>query len=308
RAWREALRSSDAVFMAAPEYGHSLPGALKNAIDWLIGSGELYGKPVAITAAVGDPRRGHRGLDALARTLRAAGARVVHQLPTVASDEAAGIVAVWRSLRAEEAPLVLHDYAISGNGWKVRTVLRHLGRPFVIRWIDILKGEQHAPDFVAKNPASQIPVLELPDGRCLRESSAILLALADGTELLPDGPERHEALAWLSFEQTFVDGIVSRSIFRRLYPEVLPTPEAFFDAWRAEGTRGLEVLDRHLEGRSFVVGEALSIADIALYAYTHRAPLGGFDLEPLAALRAWHARIAKLPAVRPIEDNPEASR
>jgi glutathione S-transferase len=200
---------------------------------------------------------------------------------------------------------ILFDYRISGNAWKVRTLLRALQWPFSIRWVDLLAGQQHTPAFTSLTPVRQVPVLKLDDGRVLRESSAILLTLASGTSLLPEA-HRHAVTEWLCFEQSFVDGIISRARFRRLHPEAIPTPEVFFDAWREEGTRGLKILDHHLEGRDVVVGEHPTIADIALYAYTHCADEGGFDLAPFEHLRAWHDRIAALAYVRPLDDNPEA--
>ena len=179
--------------------------------------------------------------------------------------------------------------------------------PFTIRWVDLLKGEQNAPWFREKNPNGQIPLLELGSGRCLRESSAILLTLAEGSELLPGGDDRHETIAWLCFEQTRIDGIVSRARFRRLYPAAIPTPPAFFDAWLEEGNRGLRILDEHLAGRRFVVGDRFCIADIALYAYTHCAPDGGFDLIRYPAMQAWHDRIRGERGVLPLDENPEAA-
>lgn len=200
---------------------------------------------------------------------------------------------------------VLYDYPISGNAWKVRTILRARGEPFVIRWVDLLAGEQHAPAFTKLTPTRQVPVLQLADGLVLRESSAILLTMGTGSALLPEA-QHHAITEWLCFEQTFIDGIISRARFRRLHPDAIPTPEIFFDAWREEGTRGLKILDRRLKDRTFVVGDAPTVADIALYAYTHCAEEGGYDLAPFEALRAWHERMAALGYVRPLYDNPEA--
>lgn len=210
---------------------------------------------------------------------------------------------------------VLYDYPMSGNGWKVRTLLRALGQPFSIRWVDLLAGEQHGPVFGALSPVHKVPVLVLDDAsgpwaaegacpRVLRESSAILLTLAHNTPLLP-AEHRHTITEWLCFEQTSIDGIVSRARFRRRHPEAVPTPELFFDAWLAEGHRALAVLEAHLAERAFMVADGPSIADIALYAYTHCAPEGGYSLEAYPQLRAWHTRMTALPYVRPLDDNPE---
>lgn len=200
---------------------------------------------------------------------------------------------------------ILYDYPISGNAWKIRTVLRALKRPFVIRWVDLLAEEQNKAAFVTLNPAKQVPVLVLDSGEVLRESSAILLTLATASAWLPEA-HRHAITEWLCFEQSFIDGIVSRARFRRLYPEAIPTPETFFDAWLEEGHRGLAILDQHLDTRTYVVGDLPTIADIALYAYTHCADEGGYTLANYSALGAWLTRMKQLPYIRPLDDNPEA--
>jgi glutathione S-transferase len=186
----------------------------------------------------------------------------------------------------------LYDFLPSGNGYKVRLALRWLGVRFEYQEVDILKGESRTKAFLAMNPFGQIPVLELDDGTCLRESSAILLHLAEGTPLLPsDKLLRTRVMEWLCFEQTHVDGVISRARFRRRFPHVVPTREHEFVAWHAEGREALAVLDAHLALRSFLIDECFTIADIALYAYTHCAEEGGFDLAPFARLSAWFERI-----------------
>jgi glutathione S-transferase len=182
----------------------------------------------------------------------------------------------------------LYDFLYSGNGYKVRFALRALGIPFEYREVDILKGESRTPAFLAKNPFGQIPVLELDDGTCLRESGAILLYLSEGTALLPDDKLlRTRVLEWIGFEQTHVDGVISRARFRRAYPHVIPTREEEFVAWHAEGREALAVLEAHLTERKYLVAERFTVADIALYAYTHCADQGGFDLTQYAHLRKW---------------------
>jgi glutathione S-transferase len=107
----------------------------------------------------------------------------------------------------------LYDFLASGNGYKVRFALRELGRPFVYRQVDILRGETREPWFLAKNPVGQVPVLELDDGTCLNESTAILFYVADGTPLLPsDALERTRVLQWLCFEQQNVDNVIARAV------------------------------------------------------------------------------------------------
>lgn len=203
-------------------------------------------------------------------------------------------------------PLRLYDYESSGNGWKVRTVLRALGHPFTIQWVDILKGEQQEAWFREKNPVGQIPVLEDESGRLWTESNAILETLAEGTALLPEGHARHQVRAWLCFEQTWVDGVISRARFRRMLPNLIETPPEFFAAWRAEGDRALTTLDAHLARRCFLVGERFSVADIGVYAYVHLAGEAEFDLAHYPSIRAWLARVARQKGVQPLGVNPEA--
>ena len=200
---------------------------------------------------------------------------------------------------------ILYDFLDSGNGYKVRLTLRELGQRFVYRELNILRGETHEAWFLAKNPAGEIPVLELDDGSCLRESTAILFHLAEGTPLLPaERLLRTRVLQWMCFEQTHVDGVISRARFRRRYPEAIPTRSEEFEAWWAEGRRALTVLERQLTEGEYLVGGAFSIADICLFAYVHRAPEGGFDLGPYSAIRAWCDRIEARPAFIPLDRAP----
>lgn len=199
----------------------------------------------------------------------------------------------------------LYDFLPSGNGYKVRLTLRELGLPFIHRQLDILRGETQLPWFLAKNPLGQIPVLELEDGTCLCESSAILWHIADGTHLLPsDRLARTRVLQWLCFEQQNVDNVIARARFRRLYPDAVPTRPEEFEPWMKQGTRALRVLEQHLDAHTFLVEERFSIADIGLFAYIHCAAEGGFDLEPFPAVRAWLARVSARPAHLRITDVP----
>jgi len=200
----------------------------------------------------------------------------------------------------------LYDFLPSGNGYKVRLTLRWLGIPFEYHEIDILKGESRTPSFLAKNPFGQIPVLELDDGTSLRESSAILVHLAEGTPLLPaDKLLRTRVLEWMGFEQTHVDGVISRARFRRMFPEAIPTRDHEFVAWYTHGREALAVLDAHLADRRFLVDERFTIADIALFAYTHCADQGGFDLSPYEAIHAWFGRVRQQPGYLPLEQVPK---
>jgi len=208
------------------------------------------------------------------------------------------------------APLVpeltLYDYWFSGNGWRVRTLFRHLERSFTIRWVDLIRGEQHEAWFRAKNPVGQVPVVEDNSGQIWTESNAILETFAQGTHLLPDGHHRHQVRAWLNFEQTWIDGVISRARFRKLFPDAVPTPPIFFETWHAEGTRALQTLEAHLASREYLVAERFTIADIALFAYVHVADEGGFRLADYPAVTRWLQRVASQPGVLPVATNPEA--
>jgi glutathione S-transferase len=198
--------------------------------------------------------------------------------------------------------LTLYDFPFSGNGYRVRLTLRELRLPFAYREVDILRGETREAWFLKKNPAGQVPVLELEDGTCLAESTAILFFLAEGTELLPREPLlRARVLQWLCFEQTNVDGVISRARFRKRYPDVVETRPHEFAAWLSDGARALRVLDDHLRGRRYLVDDRFTIADIALYSYVHKAHEGGFDMTPYAQLPGWFARIEGRSAYLPLE-------
>jgi glutathione S-transferase len=199
----------------------------------------------------------------------------------------------------------LYDFLPSGNGYKVRLTLRELGLPFAYRAIDILRGESREGWFLAKNPVGQVPVLELDDGTCLSESTAILFHIAEGSTLVPTSSlGRTRVLQWMCFEQTHVDGVISRARFRRQYPDVVPTRPEEFERWWTEGAHALRVLDDALETREFLVDDRFSIADIALYAYVHRAPEGGFDLGSYPAVGRWLARIEARPTYLRIDEIP----
>lgn len=205
--------------------------------------------------------------------------------------------------------LTLYDFLDSGNGYKVRLTLRELGLPFAYREVDILRGETRQAWFLSKNPAGEIPVLELDDGTCLIESSAILFHLAEGTRLLPtDRMLRTRVLQWMCFEQTHVDGVISRARFRRLYPHAIATRDEEFEAWWAEGNRALAILEQQLDRGDYLVGKAFSIADICLFAYVHRAAEGGFELRPYPAISAWCERIMARPAFIPLDRAPDVSQ
>jgi glutathione S-transferase len=192
--------------------------------------------------------------------------------------------------------LRLYDFLFSGNGYRVRLTLRELGIRFVYQEINLLKGETREPWFLGKNPAGQIPVLELENGTCIAESTAILFFLAEGTHLLPeDKVARTRVLQWMCFEQTKVNGVIARARFRRKFPDAVPTRPEEFEPWLRDGTRTLRLLDSELHTRPFIAGTALSIADLALYSYVHRASEGGFPMDGLSGLQRWFERIEQRP-------------
>ena len=185
----------------------------------------------------------------------------------------------------------LYDYAASGNCLKVRCALRLLGREFERVPIDIFAGDTLTDEFRAMNPTRTTPVLEVAEGRFVPESNAILLHVAEGTELLPADPlDRAEVYRWLFFERAFTPAVGGARFLK------LTGREALFPAVVEDGMRTgrslLRVLDRHLAERSFVAGDALTVADLSLYAYAHCAGEAGFDLGALPGVAAWLARVA----------------
>ncbi len=199
--------------------------------------------------------------------------------------------------------LTLYDYLDSGNGYKVRLLLAQLGRAYRRIELDIDKGETRTPDFLAINPNGRVPTLLLEDGRPLAESNAILCYLAEGTAFLPAEPyEKALALQWLFFEQYSHEPYVAvaRYVARHL-PADHPR-QAELPALRTRGRQALQVLEDHLASRAFLVAERYTVADIALYAYTHVAEDGGYDLAGFPALRAWLERVSRQPEHRGLFD------
>jgi glutathione S-transferase len=194
----------------------------------------------------------------------------------------------------------LYDYLRSGNGYKVRLLLHQLELPFELVAIDIEKGESRTPEFLRRNPNGRIPLLELEDGTCLAESNAIQWYLAEGTPLLPDTRLlRAQVLQWMFFEQYSHEPYVA-VVRHWLHTELTPERERQLPEKRERGEAALGVMERHLASRRFFVAERYSIADIALYAYTHVAHEGGFDLSAYPALRAWLDRVKAQPRHVPI--------
>lgn len=198
--------------------------------------------------------------------------------------------------------LRLHDYLPSGNGYKVRLVLHRLGRPFELVEYDITRGETRTPAFLARvNGNGRIPVLELDDGRMLPESNAILWYLAEGSDLLPDDAfDRADVLRWMCFEQYSHEPCiaVARSILRYQPPD--SPRRAELPRLQERGHKALGVMAQQLEKSDFFAGSKYSIADIALYAYTHCAADGGFELKRYPAVLAWLMRVKSQPGHVPL--------
>ena len=204
---------------------------------------------------------------------------------------------------------ILYDYLFSGNCYKVRLLLSQLGIDYETRPIDILAGEARQREYLRKNPIGQVPTLELPDGTLLHESNSILLHVAEGTELLPaPGLARTRVVEWLCFEQSNIEPVIGRARFRRTFPDAIPTRPEEFDAWRRHGNRALSIIEDRLHDYTYLVGDSYTIADIALFAYTHVAEQGGFSLEPYAAVRSWIERIEDMPGYLPIDQAPSGLR
>ncbi|HEY7608319.1 MAG TPA: glutathione S-transferase family protein [Alphaproteobacteria bacterium] len=194
------------------------------------------------------------------------------------------------------AMLRLYDDPISGNGYKVRLTLTQLGIPFEYVAVDIMKRETRTPAFLAKNPNGRIPTLRLEDGTYLAESCAIIWYLAEGTKLAPaDRLARAQTLQWMFFEQYSHEPYVAVARFWQHLPKMSEEQARQLPDRIKRGYAALDVMEKHLAPRRFFVAERYGLADIALYAYTHVAHEGGFDLTPCPAIRAWMARVAAQP-------------
>lgn len=201
--------------------------------------------------------------------------------------------------------MIVYDYRDSGNGYKVRLLLAQLRREY--RWIeiDILRGESRTPAFLAKNPNGRVPTLELDDGTCLAESDAILCYLAEVSPYLPvDKLLRAQVLQWMFFEQySHEPDIATPRFILKYLPQDSPR-RAEIPKRLEHGRAALGVMESHLTDREYFVGERYSIADIALYAYTHVAHEAGLDLSTYPRIRAWLARVVREPRHVLLKDVP----
>ena len=194
---------------------------------------------------------------------------------------------------------------MSGNCYKVRLTARQLGLPITLRDYPLLAGDTRKPDFLAKNPNGRVPLLELDDGRCLAESGAIVWFLSEGTYLQPtDDWGRAQALSWMFFEQYSHEPYVAVARFWLAYApkEELEKRKHLVAEWHAKGNAALSVMDTHLKTRDWFAGGAYSVADIALYGYTHAAGEGGFDVGAYPAVSRWLARVREQPRHIPLSE------
>ena len=190
--------------------------------------------------------------------------------------------------------LRLYDNKESRNGYKAVLLLNHLGMPFERVELDIFKGASRTPEFLAKNLAGKIPALELEDGTVLAESGAILCYLAEGTPYLPDDRVRRaQVLRWIFFEQNAHETSIAEARFILGHPELSEGRAGEILAEKQKrGNAALSLMEQHLGANDFFAAGRYTIADIALYAYTHVAEGGGFDLSQYPAVSAWLSRVA----------------
>ncbi|HEX7027204.1 MAG TPA: glutathione S-transferase family protein [Gammaproteobacteria bacterium] len=184
----------------------------------------------------------------------------------------------------------------SGNCYKIKLLMHLLDIGHEWIHVDIMQGESRTPEFLAMNPNGKVPVVRLPDSRYLFESNAILNYLAEGTDYLPaDRYERAQVLQWQFFEQYSHEPFIATSRYIIRYLGRPPEQEQRLREKSAPGYRALDVMERHLSSRPFFVADRYTIADIALYAYTHVAHEGGFDLSKYIAVKDWLDRVAAQP-------------
>ena len=198
--------------------------------------------------------------------------------------------------------MLLYDSPVSGNCYKVRLLLAHLAVPYERRTVDVVDRSDRPRVLGGLNPALRVPTLVLDDGRPLAESGAILWYFGEGTRFVPeDRYQRAQVLQWMFFEQYDHEPAIAVVRFWVAYSG---RAEAFADRLeerRAAGYRALAAMEAHIDGRDFFVGDDLSLADIALNAYTHVAHEGGFDLVRYPAIRAWLRRVEGVPGHVPID-------
>ena len=196
--------------------------------------------------------------------------------------------------------MLLYDSPVSGNCYKVRLLLAHLGLGYERHHVDVVDRSWRRELLGEINPALRVPTLILDDGRPLAESNAILMYLGEGTGYVPaDRYDRARVLQWLFFEQYSHEPYIAVVRFWMAFSPDPPTEDEI-DARRSGGYAALKAMERHLDGRPFLVGDGYTVADIALYAYTHVAHEGGFDLAAYPSVRAWLDRVREQPGHVPM--------
>jgi glutathione S-transferase len=197
---------------------------------------------------------------------------------------------------------VLYENATSGNCYKVRLLFAHLAIPYERRSVDVVDRSNRPELLGGLNPSLRVPTIVLDDGRSLGESGAILWYFGDGSRFVPrDRYARAQTLQWMFFEQYDHEPAIAVA---RFWLALSGSPETYSDRLpekHAAGYRALDAMERHLDGKPWLVADAMSLADIALYAYTHVADEGGFDLGGYPAIRAWLGRVAAEPGHVPID-------
>ena len=200
---------------------------------------------------------------------------------------------------------VLHQMQVSGNCYKVRLAARQLGIPIALKDYGLHDGSTRTPEYLAKNANGRVPLLEFEDGRLLPESDAILWYLSEGTFLAPaDRWGRAQALQWMFFEQYSHEPYIAVARFWLSFaPKAeLERKRHLVPEWHAKGNAALAVMQSHLAQQDWFAGGRYSIADIALYAYTHSAVEGGFDLDAYPQVRAWLLRVEAQPGYIPLSE------
>jgi glutathione S-transferase len=202
------------------------------------------------------------------------------------------------------AMYTLYSMRRSGNSYKVRLALAHLGIAYRLEEVDILKGESHTPEFLKMNLNGQVPLLEVSPGRYLAESNAILWYVGGGTPLVPpDRIDRAEALQWMFFEQHSLEPNIGAAYFWLvLIKGGRELQQHAIEEWMEEGYRALQVMENHLKHHRYFAAGRFTVADIALYAYAHLAHQCDFDLASFPAIRSWLHRIAAEPNHVTMED------
>ena len=283
--------SSGAVTSANPTDVNALRTQLATAVQH---AAALEAQVKTLTGQVQDAQGQATALQGQATALQG-------QLQSVCPAHDAGVLRFTACLALDEMNLKtmykLYSMQRSGNSYKVRLALALLNAPYEAIEVDILRGESRTPDFLAKNPSGQVPLLEVAEGRYLAESNAILWYVCGGTSLAPESRvERAEALQWMFFEQHALEPNIGAAYFwlslvkggRDLQTHAL-------EDWMERGYAALQVMENHLKTRAYFAAGQLTVADIALYGYTHVADRCDYDLATFPAIRAWLRRVEQIP-------------